>query len=102
MWEHATEIEHGEGLWEFSWANAPRAEKIAMELEGVGLDFEVTQGYAVRDREWTYSATITFLGTPAQAESLFHAIQARPWDHDEVVVTYHDIEGARVTRVLRS
>lgn len=101
MRQRETEIiDYDESLWKFSWANAPRAEKIAMELKGAGLDFDVHQGYAVRDREWTYSATVTFLGTPAQAESLYHAILAQPWDTDLLTVECHQIEGARTRATI--
>lgn len=98
MRQYTTEVmfDGGEKLWRFTWHNAERAEAIATSLQGTGLDFEVHQGYSVRDREWDYSATITFQGTPRQAEALFRAINAKSWDISEMRVEVHDIEATLV------
>jgi hypothetical protein len=97
MRNYKTEInDPRESLWKFTWANAVRAEEIVMGLTGAGLDLEVTQGYAIRNREWNSSATVTFQGTPRQAESLFHAILAKPWNIDKIRVEAHEIESTRV------
>lgn len=85
-----------ESVWKFTWTDAVRAEDIAMDLKGAGLDFDVNQGYSVRDRDWTYSATITFRGNPRQAEALFNAIAARPWGIKNMTVEAYQPEAVRV------
>lgn len=95
MWQYEN-VSYDERLWKFTWNDAVRAETIAMDLKDCGLDFEVIQGYAVRNRDWTYSATVVFEGTAPQAEALFNAILAKPWAIQRIRVEAHDIEAVRV------
>lgn len=88
----------GESVWKFTWRDAVRAETIAKDLQDTGLTFEVAQGYFVPKRgNVTWSATVTFQGTPRQAEALFRAIVAKPWNvADMRVEAYPLAESAEV------
>lgn len=88
-----------ESVWRFTWGNAIPAPMIATGLRDTGLQFEVSEGRHVPKRgATTKSATITFQGTPRQAEALFRAIKAKPWAIEDMrVEAYQLAESAEVT-----
>lgn len=89
-----------ESVWRFTWHDSISAQGIARDLRDTGLEFEVNQGYHVPKRgDTSLAATITFQGTPRQAEALFRAIMAKPWAGTSTmrVEAYKLAESAEVT-----
>lgn len=87
-----------ESVWRFTLRDSVSAEAIAKDLRDTGLTFEVTQGYHVPKRgKISWSATVTFQGTPRQAEALFRAIVAKPWGVEDMRVEAYPLsESAEV------
>lgn len=97
---NATLNDERESVWKFTLRDAISAQGIAKDLRDTGLAFEVQQSYHVPKRGKTsLAATITFQGTPRQAEALFRAIMAKPWSgpKDMRVEAYKLAESAEVS-----